>query len=221
MTPLICEAVKLANEPESALWFDVGIMEPIFDKSIPVKVIMKLPYKRTGIAGIDSKNKKFSLFLTAEENSVTVAGCLIESKEYFAPLAYVLTDDGMKYYNNNKEITEYKIFPVLQMVYSVLIKIANKPKAYKPTPQRTFVNQRRQAKGKPPLTFDWHTVEIEPPKDKGNHQGGTHSSPRRHQARGHWRTYKSGKRGWVKECWKGDASKGNVFKDYKLKEKNQ
>ena len=26
---------------------------------------------------------------------------------------------------------------------------------------------------------------------------------------------KSGKRVWVKDCWKGDASKGTVFKDYK------
>jgi len=24
----------------------------------------------------------------------------------------------------------------------------------------------------------------------------------------------------VSECWKGDASKGTVFKDYQLKEKN-
>ena len=35
MTPLICEAVKLAPEPETALWFDVGMMEPIFDKHVP------------------------------------------------------------------------------------------------------------------------------------------------------------------------------------------
>jgi hypothetical protein len=26
------------------------------------------------------------------------------------------------------------------------------------------------------------------------------------------------KRGWVKECWRGDASKGTVFKDYQIKE---
>jgi len=25
-----------------------------------------------------------------------------------------------------------------------------------------------------------------------------------------------GKRGWVKECWRGDASKGTIFKDYKI-----
>ena len=73
MTPLICEAVRLAPEPETALWFDVGMMEPIFDKRIPADVVMNLPFKRTGIAGVDSKNRKFSLWLTAGENSVTVA----------------------------------------------------------------------------------------------------------------------------------------------------
>ena len=126
----------------------------------------------------------------------------------------------MRYYNHGKEVTQDEILPVLRMVYAVLLKLAGKEQAYKPTPQRTFINAKRKAKGKSALTFDWHTVEIEPSKAKNDPQGGTHASPRRHQVRGHWRTYKSGKRGWVKECWKGDASKGIVFKDYQLKEKN-
>ena len=37
-----------------------------------------------------------------------------------------------------------------------------------------------------------------------------------HDRRGHWRTYPSGKRGWVKACKVGDASKGVVFKDYEV-----
>ena len=220
MTPLVCEAVKLAPEPETALWFDVGMMEPIFNKHVPADVVMNLPFKRTGIAGVDSKNRKFSLWLTAGENSVTVAGCTIKPTKYFEPFAYILTDQGMRYYNHGKEVTQDEILPVLRMVYAVLLKLVGKEQAYKPTPQRTFINAKRKAKGKSALTFDWHTVEIEPPKAKNDHQGGTHASPRRHQVRGHWRTYKSGKRGWVKECWKGDASKGTVFKDYQLKEKN-
>jgi hypothetical protein len=104
-------------------------------------------------------------------------------------------------------------------VLAVLVKINAQTQGYKATPKRTFLNQKRQAKGKSALTFDWHTIVIEPPKAKNDPQGGTHASPRRHQVRGHWRTYKSGAKGWVKECWKGDASKGSVFKDYQLKEK--
>ena len=93
----------------------------------------------------------------------------------------------------------------------------NKVESYVPTIKNTFTNRRKIKEGKMP-TYDWHTVVIEPPKPKQEHQGGTHASPRRHQSRGHWRTYKSGKRGWVSECWKGDASKGTVFKDYAMKE---
>jgi hypothetical protein len=218
MTPLLCQAVKLAPEPESAMWFDVGTMDPLSEaKRYPVDVLMHPPYKRTGIAGLDSKGRKYSLWLTAGDNSVTVAGCTMEPLSFFAPFAYLQTDNGMRYYNNDKEVSKAQIDPVLRMVCAVLDKLSFAEKAYQPTPQRTFINAKRKAKGKPALTFDWVTVEIEPPKAKNDPQGGTHASPRRHQSRGHWRTYKSGKRGWVKECWKGDASKGSVFKDYQIK----
>jgi hypothetical protein len=92
-----------------------------------------------------------------------------------------------------------------------------KVQAYVPTPHKA--NASRAKRGLKPL-YDWNTVVIEPSKPKNEPQGGTHATPRRHQVRGHWRTYKSGKRGWVKECWKGDASKGAVFKDYKIKEQD-
>ena len=131
-----------------------------------------------------------------------------------------MTEDGLRYYNNNKEVTEREIMPMLRMVVAILLKLHSGGNAYRGTPQRTFINAKRKAKCKPALTFDWHTVTIEPSRPKNDPQGGIHASPRRHQARGHWRTYKSGKKGWVRECWKGDASKGTVFKDYKLKESN-
>lgn len=44
--------------------------------------------------------------------------------------------------------------------------------------------------------------------------GGTHASPRWHMRRGHWRTYKSGKRVWVEQMEVGDKSKGVIVKDY-------
>jgi hypothetical protein len=94
-------------------------------------------------------------------------------------------------------------------------------KAHRPSIKRSLINDKRKAKGKSPLLYDWHTVIIEPQNTKNDYQGGTHASPRRHQARGHWRTYASGKRGWVKECWRGDANKGTIFKDYQIKERNQ
>lgn len=219
MTPLIQEAVRLAPQPETAMWFDVGIMEPLTESTqTPVDVLLNLPFNRTGIAGVDSKGRKFSLWMTAGKDSVTTAGCTIEPTTFFAPFAYIKTDQGLRYYNNDKEVTRQKIDPVLRMVCAVLNKLSNGGIAYKATPKQTFLNRKRAAKGKPALSFDWHTVVIEAKKPKQEYQGGTHASPRRHQARGHWRTYKSGKRGWVSECWKGDASKGAVFKDYQIKD---
>ena len=218
MTPLVQEAVRLAPQPETAMWFDVGTMDPLSEaKSYPVDVLMHPPFQRTGIAGIDSKGRKFSLWLTAGENSVTTAGCTMEPVNYFAPFAYIKTDDGMRYYNNNKEVTKAEIDPVLRMVCSVLSKLSAGGQAYKPTPKPTFLNKKRMAKGKPALTFDWHTVEIGPKSEKNDAQGGTHASPRLHDRRGHWRFIKKTQRQvWVKSCKVGDASKGVVFKDYEV-----
>ena len=216
MTPLICKAVRLAPEPETAMWFDVGQMDASQSIKVPAEIFFNLPFKRTGIAGLDTAGKDFSLWLTQGTGSITVAGCSMYHNKYFDPYAYIQTDDGFRIYKKDKEITLDDVKPVHRMVLAVLVKLATASTGYKPTPKRTFINQKRHAKGKPAISFDWHTVVIEPPKQKNDAQGGTHASPRRHQARGHWRLYKSGKRGWVKECWKGDASKGVVFKDYVL-----
>lgn len=221
MTPLVCKAVKFTPEPETALWFDVGQMESALDTKVPAEFLMNLPSKRTGIVGLDTQGKDFALWLTKAKDSVTVGGCSMwHGGKYFTPYAYVLTSDGFRIYQKNEQISLEDVKPVHRMVLAVLIKLAKHTQGYRPTPKRTFINQKRQLKGKSAISFDWHTVEIEPPKLKNDYQGGTHASPRRHQVRGHWRTYKSGKRGWVNECWKGDATKGTVFKDYQIKGKN-
>ena len=218
MTPLICKAVKFAPEPDTALWFDVGSMESTLATKVPVEFLMNLPFKRTGIVGLDTDGKDFAMWLLKGDSTVTVGGCSMwHGAKYFPPYAYVSTEDGFRIYQKGKEITLEDVKPVHRMVLAVLIKLHIASVGHKATPKRSFINQRRIAKGKPALIFDWHTVEIEPPQLKNDPQGGTHASPRRHQVRGHWRTYKSGKRGWVKECWKGDASKGTVFKDYQLR----
>lgn len=219
MTPLIQKAVKFSPEPETALWFDVGQMASVSAMQVPAEFLMNLPSQRTGIAGLDTSGKDFMLMLTKGDQSVTVSGCsMYHGGKYFPPYAYIATAEGFKVYRRDKQINLDDVKPVHRMVLAVMIKLAEHSQGYRPTPQRTFINQKRLAKGKPALTFDWHTVVIEPPKQKNDPQGGTHASPRRHQVRGHWRTYKSGKRGWVNECWKGDASKGTVFKDYKIKD---
>ncbi len=46
--------------------------------------------------------------------------------------------------------------------------------------------------------------------------GGTHASPIEHERRGHWRTYKSGKRTWVDAITVNKGVGGRIEKDYKL-----
>jgi len=221
MTPLVCKAVKFAPEPETALWFDVGQMEYAQNMKVPAEFLMHLPSKRTGIVGLDTGGKDFALWLLQGDGSVTVGGCSMwHGGKYFPPYAYILDGDVFKIYRKGKEITLEDIKPAHRMVLAVVTKLAMKTEGYRPTPQRTFINQKRQSKGKSALTFDWHTVVIEPPKQKNDPQGGTHATPRRHQVRGHWRTYKSGKRGWVSECWYWVAIGDIKFTTDPLKEKN-
>ena len=216
MTPLIQRAAKLAPEPETAMWFDVGQLERQADQQVPIDTLMKLPFQRTGVAGLDTEGKPFSLWLAAAQDSVIVAGCTLSKPYlYFKPFAYIQTDEGLKYYQKNKEISKETIMPYFRMVVAILIRLTQASSGYRCAVQETFINKKRQAKGKSAMTFDWHLVDIRPVVLKGEGQGGTHASPRLHDRRGHWRTYKAtGKRVWVKDCKVGDASKGMVFKDY-------
>lgn len=87
---------------------------------------------------------------------------------------------------------------------------------YQPFVQPTFTNQRKIAKGKTP-TYSWHTVVIDGKSLKCESQGGTHSSPRLHDRRGHSRRLPDGRIVWVKPCKVGSASLGAVFHDYEVK----
>jgi hypothetical protein len=51
VTPLIRKAVRLAPQPETAMWFDVGILEKFWQtpKNTPFEMLLCLPFSRTGI----------------------------------------------------------------------------------------------------------------------------------------------------------------------------
>ena len=220
MTPLVCEAVKLAPQPETAMWFDIGHLSPEDRVFVSQEDVLHLPYKRTGVVAFDTQGGKFSLWFTLGENSMTVSGCSMESPiRYFVPFAWVMTDDGIRYYTNDKEVTQEDLEKPLRLAFAVVRKLQSISQGYKSTPKRTFLNQKRIAKGKPPLSFDWHTVEITPPTPKNDPQGGTHASPRLHDRRGHFRLIKkTNKRVWVNQCKVGSANLGAVFKDYTIRD---
>lgn len=82
--------------------------------------------------------------------------------------------------------------------------------------EKTFLNQRRIEKGKPPK-YTWHTLVVGAETVMREDLGGTHASPRYHDRRGHQRRLRNGKTIWVKACKVGDPSKGAVFKDYAVR----
>lgn len=215
MTPLISEMVRMAPHPEQATWFDLGHMSSTESQRVEADLVMHLPFDRTALCGIDKNGEKFALWLAAGNGSVAVGGCTSTGR-YLSPFAYVSTPEGIRYYRGESEISESEVKQMFRMTVACLLALSDCTDAYQPTiKSNSPTNARRIAKGKPPLIYDWHTVILEPSRPASEPQGGTHATPRRHQCRGHWRNCKSGKRVWVKDCWKGDASKGTVFKDYK------
>jgi hypothetical protein len=214
----------MAPEPETAMWFDVGPMERWDGGRVLVDLVLNLPFPRTGIVGYDRDGKDFALWLTQGTGTVAVGGASMWHGKYMEPFAYIKTDEGLKYYQKEGSfinfVSEEEVRPVFRMVCAILVKLSErKSEAYKPVVKDTFLNRKRKEKGKPAVLFDWHTVEIGPWVGKSESQGGTHASPRLHDRRGHWRTIKAtGKKVWVKACKVGDASKGVVFKDYRVTE---
>lgn len=224
MTPLIKEMVGYTPEAETFMWFGIGKL-PIEEMRFLADgdVLTHIPFHKTVVCCIDSDGDKCMLTLIGGNGSVAAAGFVLSPTSYqmVNAFAYVDTPEGLRLLPAN----EGDAPPSREQCYSVLCTIKHfldlvdqQAVAYLPQTKRSLINDKRKAKGKSPLLYDWNTVVIGPPEPKSERLGGTHASPRRHQTRGHWRTYKSGKRGWVKECWRGDASKGSVFKDYKAKE---
>lgn len=221
MTPLIKEMVKMVSvanlDPTEMQWFDVtGAIKTHIGAEPKKYLLHPAPYKNMMLCG-RTKQGDFMLSVLAEKPATIVTGWLMKSSGYKALGSFLFSEvDGEPKAGPVDERIDPKdqsmMAAILAMFYASL---DTKVESYVPTPHKA--NLSRAKRGLKPL-YDWHTVVIEPPKTKQEHQGGTHTSPRRHQARGHWRTYKSGKRGWVKECWRGDAAKGTIFKDYKLKE---
>lgn len=86
----------------------------------------------------------------------------------------------------------------------------------RPSIEDAAANKKRARKGKAPLV-EFKLVSV---TGKETHKvstpHGTHASPKQHWRRGHWRTYKSGKRAWVEPMLVGDEKNGKIIKDYAI-----
>lgn len=225
MTPLIKEMVKMVSvaniDPTQMQWFDVTEMFKNDVDWTPKKHLLHpAPYKNMMLCG-RAERGDFMLSVLAEPTATIVTGWIIRPTGYKALGSFLFAEHNgePKIGEVDKPIDPKDQSMMVSIVAMFYASLDMKVQAYVPIVKDTFTNRRKAKEGKVP-TYDWHTVEIELPKLKKEHQGGTHATPRRHQVRGHWRTYKSGKRCWVKECWKGDATKGTVFKDYVVGEQS-
>jgi hypothetical protein len=223
MTPLVKEMVKLVSvadlDPTEMSWFDVtGAIKEYIGCDQRKYLLHPAPYPNMMLCGRTTTGD-FMVSVMANPESTIVTGWIMKPDGYKVLGSFLFAEHNgePKVGDVDKPIDPEDRSIMCAIVAMFYASLDTKVQAYVPTPHQANVS--RAKRGLKPL-YDWHTVVIEPPKPTQEHQGGTHASPRRHQARGHWRTYASGKRGWVKECWRGDASKGTVFKDYQLKEKS-
>ena len=219
MTPLIAKMVKIAPDPELYHWFDASslLVEPV---NLDVLNDTPLPYQTCAIVGQEGCHE-WLVILRQEENTVAYIGWTMGPNGYRKHPAFTYTrgPDGLKLHALDEAHVPDRdtVRGLLATVGAWLNTLDTGSVAHVPTARKSLINSKRQAKGQGPILFDWHTVTIAPTAAKSGHKGGTHASPRLHDRRGHWRTIKaSGKRVWVRHCKVGDASKGAIFKDYKV-----
>ena len=84
------------------------------------------------------------------------------------------------------------------------------------TPEKRFINARREAAGRPPI-FGYRLLRVDMSKMKMpglTATGNQHASPRMHWRRGHIRTLCTGKHVIVRPCLVGDYSNGQLDKEY-------
>ena len=222
MTPLIREMVSIAPTPEQYHWFDVSAMPEEQLVNLDVVNETPLPFSRCAIVGGEAGAKWLSL-LAQEGDVVAYLGWTVLGRDYtkHPGFTFARTKEGLRLMAaDDMDIsTDPEIVRGLVAGIGAWLKsLSPETNSYRPEPAGTLaMNRKRMMKGKRPL-FVWHTVTIGPRHEPQGSKGGTHASPRLHDRRGHWRTTASGKRVWVKDCKVGDASRGVVFKDYKIKD---
>ena len=237
MTPFIRESVKLfassGVDPTELAWFDVSsVLDARGDdeyKQNDWLVDYRPPFDRNIIVGRATRNgKTYELFVTvvgSDPHDGIVFSSWVSTnggKHKSSPLYWYCVDGDVVRYgpcSGEDTMSEHDVRWSLGLIALWFEHLANKStQAHVPSIKRGLTSDRLIKKGQPPL-YEWRTVIVDPIKPvKREHMGGTHASPRQHDRRGHMRTLQGGRQVWVKPCRVGDASKGVVFKDYKLVE---
>jgi len=71
MTPLITEFVKVTNDAEKWIWFDIGNVPELLElHTVMDEDLLTMPYPRTVFCGVDTDGSKFCVALIAGDNHV-------------------------------------------------------------------------------------------------------------------------------------------------------
>jgi hypothetical protein len=127
----------------------------------------------------------------------------------------IVLHEGM-FYSVNDVFTDKEVTKILLALQICLISIHSgcQAKLCKITDKQKRINERRIKDGKKPI-YEEQTIKIKPSiyyKPTGQHRN--YTPPCAHQRRGHFRTYPSGKRGWVKDCKVSQGSERTIKSDY-------
>jgi hypothetical protein len=238
MTPLIAEMVGVIPKiAADMMWFDIDeIWQPPrqpYSHNMAIKELQQpLPFIKCAITFMDESKAKVVVIVseairkdTSEKGLAMAAVALFKGQvNAYAPFfcnpfnendgagITIFFDD--KKHDSDPQMEEAA--KVALVAVSHWLNTMNKKSivSYHPQPKPSHAKRIRQ--GKKPM-FDWHTVVLEPRSAQESEAlGGTHSSPRLHDVRGHW-VVRGSKRFWRKPHKRGDASKGVIFHDYKLK----
>lgn len=223
MTPLIQRWARILPYPgDGAHWFDLGTMSgetETFDWSD--ERIARLPFQRTMLVANDVRGDECALLAICAPASVTVAGDFLHRGEHkqIWPFVYFQTPDGLRLHRI-EGIPRETVHLCLALIHRLVTRLdAGSVEAFASDPDRGLTSTRRMAKGKPPLRYSWRTVVVRPATPNvavATSDVAHHASPRAHSRRGHWRSLRTGKRVWIRDCRVGNPALGEVMHDYRV-----
>jgi hypothetical protein len=217
-------------EPPNSDWHDVFIEEGKIKLPFP-KICVIAGYMLDDYASDTSSVNRFSFYTVSQDyDGILISTFLSAHAQSPLHVASIRLE-----VSTNKENQVLGIHPVIpqsqagwlddEMIFviansvlrAIYMMTYHTGEAYisVPTPREIEVNQKKLRKNKAPL-IEFRLISVtgkEPPKTPSTtHE--THASPRQHWRRGHWRSYKSGKRAWVEPMLVGDEANGKIIKDY-------
>lgn len=123
-------------------------------------------------------------------------------------------EDTKKLFNELEASRMFSYYFGLYQRFLLTIHSGCEAKLCRITDKQKRINERRIKDGKKPV-YEEQTIKIKPSiYYKPTGQPRNYTPPCAHQRRGHFRTYPSGKRGWVKDCKVSQGSERSVKSNY-------